>query len=582
MKRHGLLFLIICISLFLNCKEENQDVAFTTFKANFLENFWEQFPEWGIFVGYNKYATKTTVPNLQYFEIKKAFCQDYLNQLKRFKPHRLTIDHQTDVLMIENTLNKQLWTIDIFKPHEWNPAQYNVANVLNTILLNIDLPLEKRLNIIATRMDNLDVYYKTAKNNIQNPTKLHTNLAILQHEGTYAFFNQQLVDSLQVSTLSEKDQTIFLQKTDQAKLTIKDYLAFLKSWLNNENVKDSTTVLRDFRIGKSLFEQKFKYDIVSSYSATTIYEKALTQKKALHQKMIGISHKLWEKYFPKVPKAKDELMMVSELIAHLSNEHVKPAEYIKAIRTQIPELANFVKAKNILDLDAAKPLNVRPTPKHQRGFAGASITAPGPYNKTVPTYYNVTPLDGFTPKQAESYLREYNKYVMQLINIHEAIPGHYAQLVQSNQSPNIIKSVFGNGTMIEGWAVYAERMMLEEGYKNTPEMWLFHYKMNLRVAINTIIDYGIHVLDMSEAEAMDLMLREGFQEHSEALGKWQRATLSQVQLCSYFTGGLEVMELRNALKAKEGGVFDLKTFHQEFLSYGSAPIPYVRKLMVEK
>ncbi|MFB1023598.1 MAG: DUF885 domain-containing protein, partial [Vicingaceae bacterium] len=234
-------------------------------------------------------------------------------------------------------------------------------------------------------------------------------------------------------------------------------------------------------------------------------------------------------------------------------------------------------------LDSKKPLVVRETPEYMRGFAGASISAPGPYDADAETYYNVTPLDHYTEAEAESYLREYNNYTLQILNIHEAIPGHYTQLVYSNQSPSLIKSIMGNGAMIEGWAVYTERMMLEAGYGgDNLEMGLMYYKWNLRTVCNTILDYGIQVLDFTEEDAMQLLMTEAFQEKSEAEGKWRRARLSQVQLCSYFTGFYEIMQLREELQEIMGEKFDLKTFHEDFLSYGSAPVKYIRKLMLKK
>ena len=136
--------------------------------------------------------------------------------------------------------------------------------------------------------------------------------------------------------------------------------------------------------------------------------------------------------------------------------------------------------------------------------------------------------------------------------------------------------------MVEGWAVYTERMMLEEGYgNNSPEMWLMYHKWNLRATCNTILDYTIHTKGMTEAQAMDLMINEAFQQEAEAKGKWRRATLSQVQLCSYFTGFYEIMQLRNELKERDGEAFNLKAFHEEFLSFGSAPVKYVREMMLE-
>ena len=150
-------------------------------------------------------------------------------------------------------------------------------------------------------------------------------------------------------------------------------------------------------------------------------------------------------------------------------------DFLPEIRRQIPLLQDWVISHKLLTMDPKRPLQVRATPIYQRGVAGASVDAPGPYRPQDRTFYNVTPLDGETPEQAESSLSEYNHWILQILNIHEAIPGHYAQLVHANKSPSIVKSVFGNGAMVEGWAVYGERMMLESGYGgNTPEMWLMY------------------------------------------------------------------------------------------------------------
>ena len=247
------------------------------------------------------------------------------------------------------------------------------------------------------------------------------------------------------------------------------------------------------------------------------------------------------------------------------------------------ELAAFVNSKKLLYLDPTKPLVVRKTPSYMEGSgAGASISSPGPYDLHGNTYYNVSPLTNYSGDQAESYLREYNHYMLQILNIHEAIPGHYAQLVYANQSPSLIKSILGNGAMIEGWAVYSERMMLEEGYgNNEPELWLMYYKWHLRSVCNTILDYSVHVLDWPEKVAVKFLTDDAFQQPAEASGKWRRVKLTQVQLCSYFTGYSEIYDFREELKVKQGKDFDLKKFHEKFLSYGSAPVPYIRELMLE-
>jgi uncharacterized protein (DUF885 family) len=270
------------------------------------------------------------------------------------------------------------------------------------------------------------------------------------------------------------------------------------------------------------------------------------------------------------------------MIDTLSVKHVKAEEFQSAIETQIPKLVAFVKQKDLLYIDDSKPLVVRKEPAYMAGVAGASISAPGPYDKGGNTYYNVGSLTGWTKEATESYLREYNHYILQILNIHEAIPGHYTQLVYANQSPSLIKSILGNGAMIEGWAVYTEQMMLENGYgDNAPEMWLMWYKWHLRTVCNAILDYSVHVKNMSEKDAMHLLVDEAFQQQAEAAGKWKRVSVSSVQLTSYFTGYKEIYDLREAVKQKEGKQFNLKAFNEKFLSFGNSPVKYIREMMLK-
>ena len=202
---------------------------------------------------------------------------------------------------------------------------------------------------------------------------------------------------------------------------------------------------------------------------------------------------------------------IGALINKLSEQHIQRGQLFSAVRAEIPQLEQWVTDHHLLTLDASKPLEVRITPKYKQGIAGASIDSPGPYDPNSRTYFNVTPLDDLSAERAESSLREYNRWMLPILVIHEAIPGHYVQLVYSNKSPSLIKSLFGNGAMVEGWAVYGERMMLESGFgDDTAEQWLIYSKWNLRSVANTILDYGVHVLDMSESDARQLLVREAF------------------------------------------------------------------------
>ena len=440
-------------------------------------------------------------------------------------------------------------------------------------------PLDERLLTISSRLENVPAYFQAAMQTVNKPTPEHTRLAIEQNQGALGVFEQTIPAAIENSTLDSEQRTVLQTRLASASKAISGYIV----WLEKLEAGFTENPGKDFRIGRKLYEKKFQYDIVSDYSASELYQKAIAEKNRLHNRMYAITEELWPAYMSARAMPEDPLVAIKQMIDKLSHKHIDRESFVSEIRRQIPIIQKFMDDNDLLDSDPTRPLVVRETPEYQRGFSVASIDAPGPYDATANTYYNVSPLDDYTPEQAESHLREYNHWILQVINIHEAIPGHHTQLMHANKSPSKIKSVFGNGAMIEGWAVYAELMMMEQGYgNNDPEMWLMYSKWNLRAVINTILDYQLQVLGLQRDAALRMLIDEGFQEQTEADGKWRRATLSQVQLTSYFNGYAEILAFREELKAKQGNKFNLKTFHNKFLSYGNAPVPVIRRLMLQE
>ena len=561
-------------------KKMNNSTSFDTFKGNFIEALWKIYPEWANSEGYHKYDSVLVIPNQQQRDKELDFCKTYLDSLYGFELKSLSESNQIDYHLIENQLLSAQWSINEFKSYEWNPATYNVGGGSASLLIEKYAPLDQRLHSFNIKLTNVPEYYKIAEANINRPTIVHTNLAIDQNKGSIGIFEKDLIDSLEHSHLSDAEKQEIQTKAKAAVEAIKGYIAWLE---NDVKSKLNDQTASSFRIGKELYDKKFAFDLQSGFTPEEIYEKALKRKGELHTEMAKLATQLWPKYFGNKPMPNNQLALIRKVLDTISAQHVQSDSFQAAVEKQLPELIAFINKKNIVYIDPSKPLVVRQTPDYEAGVSVASIDAPGPYDKNANTYYNVGSLKEMSPEQAESFLREYNKYTMQIINMHEAIPGHYTQLVYSNQSPSLIKTIFQNGNMVEGWAVYCERMMLEEGYgNNSPEIWLMYYKWHLRSVCNTLLDYGLQVKNLSEADAMHLMVDEGFQEKTEATGKLKRAELSQVQLCSYFTGFSEIYALRDEMKQKEGSKFNLKAFHEKFLSYGSAPVKYIKELMEEK
>lgn len=577
MKKIGLSFfavllLISCAKNAKSTQDSDLNKKFDNYKNNFISALWKINPNWASEVGFHKYDSILIIPDAKANQQKIDFANSQLDSLNSYTIDQLSNNNKTDYYMIKNQLEGIIFNIKELKLFQWNPSEYNVCGSFAEILNGNYDSLETRLRAFNTKMNGIPAYYEAAKKNIQNPTLEHTELAIAQNLGGSSVFQDDLKNALQKSKLSDAEKKEILEKAAVSVKAITDYAEWLKKLPNKTP--------RSFRLGSALYAKKFDLNIQSGYTADEIYQIAINHKKDLHEKMFVLADKLWEKYKGEAVKPADKLELIKQVIDEISLKHTTPEKFQSEIEKQIPELTAYVKAKDLLYIDPSKPLVVRKEPAYMAGVAGASISAPGPYDKNANTYYNVGSMSGWTKENAESYLREYNDYILQILNIHEAIPGHYTQLVYSNQSPSIIKSIFGNGAMVEGWAVYAEKMMLESGYKNSDEMWLMYYKWNLRTTCNTILDISVHTKEMSKEDAIKLLTKEAFQQQAEADGKWKRATLSQVQLCSYFTGYTEIYNLREELKKKEGDKFNLKKFHEKFLSFGSAPVKYIKELML--
>lgn len=558
--------------------ERWQDRQFDALSNQFLNAQWRIDSESAIYAG--KYDTAATlfVPDQAGIASELAFIDEWLERFGKVNAKQLAAKQRTDLQLLQNKLEGDRWRLTTLREYEWNPASYNVAGPLDLILNTEYAAQPQRLRTLLKRITSIPAYYDAARANIVNPTREHTLLAIKQAPGVQAVL-VEVNKVAQASILNAAEKQQFTLRVDAALAAVNNYVTYLTE---REKLM-ATEGRRSFRIGKELYEKKFAYDIQSGSTAEQTYQKALAAREELLANMERVSDEMWDKYLPGVAKPADRYAKIGMMIDKLSERHVARENFVTEIRRQIPELQAWVIKHDLLTLDPNKQLEVRATPAYQAGVAGASIDAPGPYRPQDRTYYNVTPLDGATPEAAESSLREYNHWILQILNIHEAIPGHYAQLVYANKSPSIVKSIFGNGAMVEGWAVYGERMMLESGYgDNAPEMWLMYSKWNLRSVTNTILDYSVHVLGMTEEQAIDLLTRQAFQTRTEATEKWHRVQVSSVQLTSYFSGYSEIMALREERKQALGSNFNLKQFHEQFLSYGSAPVRVIRELMTNK
>lgn len=583
MIKKSILIAAASFTFFTSCKKDGgapaaavkDSTTFAAYETRFLEDLWKHNPDWATQNGYHKYDSILIVPTADSRQQDLNFAKKHLDSLGRYDLNTLSDANKIDFNIIENAMQETQWQVQQQKAYEWDPSNYNVIGTFAFILNERYAPLDKRLRSFYQKMLNIPAYYKEAEKQIKNPVAELTALAIDQHTGGVSVFETDFADSLKKTAIPQAEKQKMLDRAKLSAETIKGYAAWLKGLKNDKG--------RSFRLGKDLYNEKFKYDIQAAITPQQMFNAATERKKYLHREMAKISRQLWPKYFGKAAMPSDSLELIGSVIDTLSTKHVKPGDFQSAIEQQIPKLTAFVKEKNLLYIDPTKPLVVRKEPAYMAGVAGASVSSPGPYDKGGNTYFNVGSLSAWAPGRAESYLREYNQYILQILCIHEAIPGHYTQLVYANKSPSLIKSILSNGAMIEGWAVYTEQMMLENGFgNNQPEMMLMWYKWNLRSVCNAILDYSVHTGTMTKEQTIKMLTKEAFQQQAEAENKWKRVSVTSVQLTSYYTGFKEIIELRDAYKKKMGDKYRLKDFNEKFLNYGSAPVKYISELMLKK
>lgn len=575
---------LLLSSVFSACFNRNSypmDNSFENIKKEFINELWRLNPGWALQAGNHNYDDVLEIPSLETMTQKIKIYSEFADSLKDYDWKKLNPDNQTDLRMIENYIDYYKWSVETYKSWQWNPAEYNVGKEFDLVLSNRSEPLEKRLSTVTERLKYVPAYFITAKGNIRNPTAEHTELAIVQNSGSLKIFMQSIPDSGNISPLTTEQKQLLNDRLANAVTAIKDYISFLTDWQKKQQ-KDSSLV-RSFRIGKSLYDKKFFFEIQSKYTPEQIYEKAVQHKSELHKQMLHITTQLWKKYFGNQPMP-GGLTAIQQMIDTLSADHCTTDSLYIAIKNQIPQLELFVKQKNLLYLDPTKPLAIREMPDYMAcSGVDVSIYSPGPYDIKENTYYSITPIAKYDDARAVNFLHEYNNYTLQMLNMQEAIPGHYTQSVYSNMSRDTLKGILKNITMVNGWAAYGTHLMLEQGYgEDSPELWLMYCKWNLNYTLNSIIDYRIHCLNMSKQDAINLLVTEGFQSETEAEKNWLRAVLSPVELSSYFAGFIEIDDFRNEYRQKAGGLYNLKDFHEKFLSYGSAPVKYIRELMLKE
>ncbi len=564
-----ILICFIAISLFSCMPQKSEDARFEELAENYISGFLKLNPEWATYLGDHRFDHLMNDYSLEGVKKGIDFYNLHLDSLNAIDSGKLSKTNSIDYRIFKENVEYSLFRLTELKEMEWNPLFYNPGGAIYNLLARDFAPLAERLKSVKARLQLIPAVLEEAKKNLKNPPKVFTETAILQFNGVNSLVNGQLNKFLdEVPELNEEFKPVQENVTGSLESFVK--------WMEKDLLPRSNG---EFRIGEEKFDKKLKFALESDLTKEQILEKAEKDLVKTQDAMYETAVPLHEKFFGnKGPKNKAQV--IKAVLDELAKNAPNNDNIVELAKGTLETATEFVRKNDIVTVPE-EPIEIIVMPEFERGYAVAYCDSPGTLEKEGKTFYAISPAPAdWSKDRVKSLFREYNMYMLEILTIHEAMPGHYLQLAHANKfkAPTMIRAIFYSGTFVEGWATYAEQIMVEKGYGG-PEVRMQQLKMRLRLIINSIIDQKIHTAGMTEQEAMDLMMNQGFQEEGEAAGKWRRACLSSTQLSTYYVGNIEQNNLRSAYEKKRGNAFSLKEYHDKLLSYGSIAPKYVRDLL---
>nr|WP_298129278.1 DUF885 domain-containing protein [uncultured Pseudoxanthomonas sp.] len=559
------------------------DAAFAELSKRALEGWLQLSPVSATQIGEHTYDGELDDLSADGRQKSLAFSKKTLGELDAMDIAALSRENQVDAAILRNQLQYDIWTAETLQSWAWDPQVYNnvAGGALYGLMAREFAPLPERLKSATARMQKIPTLLAQARENLDpaRVPKVHAETVARQNAGLLSIVETFITPNL-------KD----LPETDRAQAQtaiegLKKAVAEHQAWLDKTLVPNAKG---DFRIGQTLYDQKLQFALLSSLSRADIKQRAEGELKRVREKMYGIARtvlkdKSGAPALPEAPTADEQQKAIEAALELAYAERPARDKVVPDAEAALAQATEFVRKHDLVTLPDA-PVEIIEMPEFQRGVAVAYCDSPGPLDKHLKTFYAVSPIpEDWDQTQVDSFLREYNSRMIHLLSIHEGTPGHYLEGWHSAKFPSTLRAVLRSGMFAEGWAVYTEKMMSDAGYlDNDPLFHLVQMKFYLRTIANAILDQGVQVDGWTREQAMDLMVRQTFQQEREAAGKWTRAQLTSAQLPTYFVGVQEHFDLRKAAEAKQGAQFNLKAYHDQVLSYGAPPVRFVRQLMLDE
>ena len=560
-------------------KETPMDLAFKSLADSYIDESPSLSPSGATTLGDHRFDRQLDEVSPAARQRQRDFCVRYLAGLQKIDRRQLSRDNQVDYQLLEHSLKGDLWTLDVLQEWAWNPIQYTqlTGGAIYGLMAREFAPVEERLASVTARLEQYPRLFAQIRETL-DPARVppvHAETAIKQNRGALSIIDNMARPHME--KLPEADR----ERLSKAIVRTTEEVEKHQKWLETELLPKARG---DARLGARLYDKKLAFTLATGLSRAEIRERAEFELRHVRTEMYAIARGLQpDANLPESPTPEQQQQVIAAALEKAQADVPPRDGVVPAAQNSLKITTEFVRSRDLITIPS-DPLDIIVMPEFQRGVSVAYCDSPGPLEVGQKTFYAVAPLPtDWNDAQCASFLREYNLRSIHNLTVHEAMPGHFLQLAFANRGPDRLRSLLSSGVFIEGWAVYTEQMMSEEGFLDRdPLMRLVTLKWYLRVIANAILDQSVHVDGFRRDEAMHLMMHDTFQEEREAAGKWTRAQVTSTQLSTYFVGYQEHRDLRNAAKSAWGDTFSLKRYHDATISFGSPPVRFVKALLLNE
>jgi uncharacterized protein (DUF885 family) len=603
---------------FLPLAEDTRPAPTTPFERalhRFLDDFFAAYPVSASFSGFHLVDHRWGDFTEDGRRTRVAMLGRQRELFEGLDSERLSLAEHIDRGVLLEAIDQMVFEEDVLREPAWDPLSYVyiVGSGFFGLLAREYAPWAHRGGAFLERMRGLPAVFDAARANLvghdgRPVSLLHTETALNQLSGITDLIDQALVEAGRRAEGGESPdlRDALEAEAPRAREAVDSFRRVLEEEVRGRAEGDG-------RMGADLFQQKLRHTLASDLSATELHQRAKRDYAVVRAEMVRLAREAWATWLPAetLPDTTDgaaddlEGTIVRRVLDAIAQDHRQPHELLEWCQEEVRRIEDFCRQRSIIGLPD-DPLRITWTPVFMRAYGRAFLDSPGPLDKGQSSHFWITPPDETAGDEAtESYLREDNDRMLKLLCIHEGVPGHYLQLAWSNRLGSLTRSIFASGMFAEGWAVYVTQVMMDLGYgDNEPALLLNHWKFYLRAITNAIMDVEIHTMGMTEEQAMELMVRGGFQEADEARAKWLRARLTSTQLSTYYLGSLEMWDLelearrRAARRAGSGDEavpeqrivgglgetpgFEYRPHLESVISYGTPPIKWVRRVLAEQ